>query len=162
MGGTQRDYYLLRALRIPYNEDHKQKMLSFFEEHIGDQDAKLYLGGYGNFDQFAYSCGKEYQKKHGNVELVFVRPYLDERYQKSKSDYGANIYDAIIYPELERVPYRIAIIRRNQWMVEQADLVVAYITHRFGGAYTTYRYAMQKKKSIFLLSDIPVKQLLDH
>ena len=134
--------------------EHKQKLLSFFEKQIGNQDAKLYLGGYGNFDTFAYTCGKEYQKTHSNIELVFITPYLNEQYQKNKLGNGTLTYDSIIYPELERVPPRVAIIRRNQWMIEHADWVIAYITHRFGGAYTTYRYAMQKKKSIFLLLDM--------
>lgn len=138
-------------------QEDKQKMLSFFESFIGNQSWKLYLGGYGNFDQFAYSCGKEYQATHPNIELVFVTPYLNESYQKNKLTYISSNYDSIIYPELESVPPRIAIIRRNQWMVEQADLVVAYITHRFGGAYTAYQYAMKKKKAIFLLSDISIE-----
>lgn len=136
-----------------FTQEYKQKMLSFLKEQIGDQQATLYLGGYGGFDQFAYACGKEYRSTHPNVELVFVTPYLDERYQKNQLNDKTQHYDAIIYPELERVPRRAAIVRRNQWMVEHADLVVAYVTHRFGGAYTTYRYAIQKKKNIFLLSE---------
>lgn len=136
---------------------HQQKMLSFFESFIGDECTKLYLSGYGNFDQFAYSCGKEYQSTHPNVELVFVTPYLNEKYQKNKLAHVTSGYDAVIYPELECVPPRIAIVRRNQWMVEHADFLVAYITRRFGGAYTTYQYAMKKKKAIFLLSDMPIE-----
>lgn len=134
-------------------QEYRQRMESFFEEHVGDQRVELYLGDYGGFDRFAYACGKEYQATHPNVRLVFVTPYFDERYQKKQLSYQKERYDEIVYPELERVPPRVAIIRRNQWMVERADWVVAYVTHHFGGAYQTYRYAQQKKKNTFLLSE---------
>ena len=29
---------------------------------------------------------------------------------------------------------KFAISRRNEWMVDQADVVVAYVTHGWGGA----------------------------
>lgn len=131
-------------------QEYEEQMRSFFEETVGDQRAALYLGGYGGFDQFAYRCGKEYQKSHPNVELVFVTPYLDERHHLSDH---AQHYDAIVYPELEQVPPRFAIVHRNRWMVGRADWVVAYVTRQFGGAYQTYRYSKQKKKNIYLLSE---------
>ena len=52
----------------------------------------------------------------------------------------------IIYPELDNVPLRFAISKRNKWMVEQADIVIAYITHTYGGAYATYRHAKKEKQ----------------
>lgn len=40
-------------------------------------------------------------------------------------------------------------------MVEQADCVVAYIDHEWGGAYTTYQYAIKKGKEILNLANFP-------
>ena len=37
-------------------------------------------------------------------------------------------------------------------MVEMADYVVAYVSHDWGGAYTTYQHAKRKGKEIFNLS----------
>ena len=41
-------------------------------------------------------------------------------------------YDSTVYPPLENVPHRFAISHRNRWMVENADVVVAYVLHDWG------------------------------
>ncbi len=58
-----------------------------------------------------------------------------------------------IYPALEDVPPKYAILRRNEWMVERADLVIGYITHNFGGAARTWKYAKRKGIPLVNLSD---------
>lgn len=39
-------------------------------------------------------------------------------------------------------------------MVEQADMVIAYINHDGGGAYQSYRYAVKMGKSILNLGTL--------
>ena len=68
-------------------------------------------------------------------------PYLNR-------EYNTDLYDDTTYPPLEEVPARFAISRRNEWMVDNADVVVAYVTHDWGGAATTLQYAKRKKKRI--------------
>ena len=63
------------------------------------------------------------------------------------------LYDEIVYPELESVPWKFAISKRNEWMVEQADIVIAFVDHDWGGAATTLQYAKRKKKTIINLAD---------
>ena len=126
----------------------EEAMLALLEEVIGDDPAELYLGGYGAFDAFAHRCGSKYRDTHPNVKLIFVTPYITESYQKSHLEPVKPLYDAIVYPPIENVPFRFAISHRNKWMVEQADILIAYITHEFGGAYTTCKYAKSKKKRI--------------
>ena len=41
----------------------------------------------------------------------------------------------------------------DKWMIEKADLVVAYITHDWGGAYQSYRHAKRKGKKIENLAE---------
>lgn len=130
-------------------EEIEQKVLSFLEEKIGNNAAEAYLGGYGQFDAFAYACCKKYQKAHKKFSLVFVTPYLTEAYQKNYlCDYEKK-YDSIVYPPLEEKPLKLAIIYRNRYMVDEANYVIAYVTHKFGGAYATYQYAKRKKKEIY-------------
>ena len=38
--------------------EYERKILSFLEEWVGDNVAEMYLGGYGEFDGFAYTCCK--------------------------------------------------------------------------------------------------------
>ena len=95
----------------------------------------FYLGGYGEFDSLAAS-----------IELVLVLAYLNTGRDVSG-------YDSTVYPPLENVPRRFSISHRNRWMVESADVVVAYVLHDWGGAATTLRCAKQKKKQIISYRD---------
>ena len=134
------------------SEEYEQKILTFLEEKRGDQPADLYLGGYGDFDSFAYDCCRKYQETHPKVSLVFVTPYLDVEYQKNHLDHQRTRYDSMIYPEIEDKPKRYAILYRNKYMVEKADYVVAYVSRNWGGAYQTYKHAKRRGKLIFNLA----------
>ena len=133
--------------------EDEQKLLQFFEERIGDRPAELFLGGYGSFDHFCRSCAAKYKRTHPNVRLVLVTPYITLSYQKTHLEDARALYDEILYPELENVLPRHAITYRNRYMVEQADIVVAYIVNRSSGAYQTYRHAVRKKKEIFYMRE---------
>lgn len=103
----------------------------------------FYLGGYGAFDQMAASVIRKEKSGYTNLKMVLVLPYLNANMDGSE-------YDDTIYPPLESIPLRFAISKRNQWMVEQADVVVAYVIHSWGGAAKTLEYAKRRKKRIFL------------
>ena len=60
-------------------------------------------------------------------------------------------YDSSIYPPLEGVPYKLAIIKRNEWMIDKADLIVAYVNTEYGGARRALTYARRRNKSIINL-----------
>ncbi|MBE6593778.1 MAG: hypothetical protein E7642_07285 [Ruminococcaceae bacterium] len=135
-------------------EKDKVKILEILEKEIGEAEADILLGGYGSFDEFAYLCCKEYKNSHPKVSLVFVTPYLSEEYQKNHLSYQNMRYDSIIYPPIEDKLPRFAILYRNRYMVENSDIVIAYVFNTYGGAYTTYKYAKAKKKRIFNLANI--------
>lgn len=97
----------------------------------GNETLICYAGGYGSFDRFAARCVKDAQKTAKNIRNCLVIPYLTASLQKELKE-QEGFFDEIIYPALENVPPRFAIIRRNEWMVEQADLVIGYIAHNFG------------------------------
>ena len=72
-----------------------------------------------------------------------------------KSESGIDPYEdfnGTIYPDgLEFVPQKLAIIKRNEWMVDNSSFLIAYIDHEWGGAYRTFKYA-QRKKHIKVIS----------
>ena len=131
------------------SKEDEQKIISFLEEIVGDTPAELFLGGYGSFDEFARRCAEKYRKTHPNVRLVFVTPYLTPEYQKNQLSYAQKLYDGVVYPELERTPAKFAVLKRNRWMVDRADVVVACVSHAWGGAYQTYTYAKKKNKTVY-------------
>lgn len=101
----------------------------------------FYLGGYGGFDRMALSVVNKVKEVHPGLKTILVLPYLDR-------SMDLDAYDGSIYPPLEKVPRRYAISRRNRWMVDQANVVVTYVIHEWGGAATTLRFAEAKRKTI--------------
>lgn len=106
----------------------------------------FFLGGYGDFDALAASVVYRLKKEFPQIRSTLVLPYPDRKFDLDR-------YDDSIYPPLEKVPRRFAISRRNEWMVNRADVVIAYVRHGWGGAATTLEYARRKKKRIFSLAE---------
>ena len=108
-------------------------------------DAVFYLGDYGSFDWLCNATLRQLQAEYPRLRRVFVTPYLDPGYTRFR--YAREEYDEILYPFFtETVARRFAISARNRRMVDAADLVIAYVTHDWGGAAQTLRYATRKKK----------------
>lgn len=114
-------------------------------ELIAEGADEFYLGGYGEFDSLAAAAVRDAKKTNPGICSTLVIPYLDR-------DYDPAYYDGSVYPPLETVPRRYAISHRNKWMVEQADVIVAHVTHDWGGAATTLKYANRKNKKIISIS----------
>ena len=127
--------------------------LAIFDNQIPNEKTIFYCGGYGDFDKLSAKACRQIQKQYKNCEIVFITPYLTPSQQKKNRDLiDAGLYDAILYPPIEHVPPKYAINKRNEWMIEQADLIIAYVNHTFGGAYKTLQYAQRKKKHIINLA----------
>lgn len=110
---------------------------------------KFYLGGYGKFDSLAAEAVRRQKRHYPQIEAVLVLAYL-----KHATDTAG--YDRTVYPPLENVPPRYAIIKRNYWMVEAADIIISYVTHDWGGAAKTLDHAKKKQKTIISYPEMPV------
>lgn len=111
------------------------------DDLIAEGATEFYLGGYGEFDNMAAHAVREAKAAHPEIVSMLVIPYMNR-------DFDPALYDNSVYPPLETVPLKFAISKRNEWMIDQADVVVSCITHGWGGAATTLRYAQRKKKRI--------------
>ena len=134
-------------------EDAK-RILAQLEKEVGDTDCEFFLGERGGFDRFAYGCAKSYQKMHPNARLIFVTPYMSGNRQKKEEAWDRGRFDLILYPALEGVPPRYAIARRNRWIVQCADLVIAYVAREDGGAYKMLQYARRLHKSVYNIATL--------
>ena len=126
--------------------EYDEKLLSNLEMCVLDLVQKgatmFYIGGYGEFDRLAARAVYNIKKKeYPDIKSIFVTPYLNR-------DYDIFLYDEIVYPPLERVPLRYAIVKRNQGMVKNSDMLFAYIRHERGGAFEMLKYAKRNKKPI--------------
>ena len=124
-------------------------------DNISADDNVVFLcGGYGDFDDLCARVCRLIKEERGNCEIVFVTPYIIVGQQeKIKNRMSLELYDSIVYPPLEKTPLKFAISKRNEWMIDQSDFVIAYVEHSFGGAYQTLSYARRKKKRVINLKD---------
>ena len=126
-----------------------ENQLTMFLEKYARENVRLvcYNGGYGNFDYFAAKCVQRMQEQYSNIRNCLVLPYIDQPFLDRIAVF-TNRFDETIYPPLENVPRRYAIIRRNEWMVDSADVVIACVKYSCGGAARTLEYARRKRKNI--------------
>ena len=117
------------------------RLTAIIEELIAEGADDFLLGGYGEFDGMAARAVRNAKVIHPQIRSELVIPYIDR-------DFDPALYDGSVYPSLEIVPRRYAISKRNEWMVDNSDVVVACVTHGWGGAATTLKYAQRKKKRI--------------
>ena len=64
-----------------------------------------------------------------------------------------HLYDSTVYPPLENVPLRFAILRRNEWMAQNADLVIAYVKYSHGGASKAMNFAIKNGKKVINIAE---------
>lgn len=143
--------------REVYTEDNVlEQLLNVLEKYFVDANFEnktvFYCGAYGQFDFLAADAIDILRKKYPNASTVkiFVTPYITQSYKK-RIDFLKKDYDEVMYPPLENVPPQYAIIRRNRWMIDNCDEVVAYVhNHQFNSG-KNLAYALRKGKKINLL-----------
>ena len=113
---------------------------------ISDTDFTFYTGGMGEFDALCSSAVRGAKRRHPekNIRLLLVLPYMMQDINDNK-DYYEQSYDDILVPmELMGVHYKGAIKKRNQWMLDRSDVLLAFVYREFGGAYETLQYAKKR------------------
>lgn len=119
---------------------------------VENPDTLFYLGDYGAFDGICNVLLKKLQEDYPKLRRIFITPYITPGYWHLEA--AKERYDESIYPFEDNVLPKFAISKRNEWMVDHADVVIAYVRYDWGGAYKTYKYALSKKKRSFNLGDL--------
>ena len=126
---------------VYYDTVIEEKLIHIVENLIINGATEFFTGGYGTFDKLSAKIIRILKEKYPHIKSTLVIPYLDRKYDLS-------MYDDVVYPPLEKTPLRFAISKRNQWMVNNSDVLVAYVEFHWGGAEKMLAYAKQKKKKI--------------
>lgn len=100
----------------------EQKLIKLFDEISNGEAITFYFGGYGGFDAFCKDCAKKYKLSHPNTKLLFITQYLG-KWLDNRKEHLQIEYDEIVYPEIESVPPKFAISKRNEWMAQQVAAV---------------------------------------
>lgn len=110
---------------------------------IENKSVEFYLGDYGEFDSVCLSILRNLKNKYPNVKTIFVTPYISSNYYKLEN--AKYLYDETVYPPIENTPLKFAISKRNEWMIDNCDLLICYVKNSYGGAYRAFRRAVNKK-----------------
>lgn len=106
---------------------------------------EYWVGNYGAFDSLCAEAVRELKVKYPEVQLNLVVPYLTAGINEYKEQFYANFDNILLADVPENTPKRLKIIKCNQYMIKNADVLVCYVEHSFGGAAKTLDYAKKKK-----------------
>jgi len=106
---------------------------------------KFYVGNNGKFDFLVKKTLEKLKNNYQHIEYFIVLAY----HPTEKEDYGYTDYSNTIYfDELNFVPKRLAIYKRNELMVEKSDFLITYVKRSFGGAAIFKELAEKLEKKI--------------
>lgn len=127
----------------------REKLRGVLEQLITDYGVDVfYVGNQGRFDAIVRSVLQELSGRYPGIRYAVVLAYLPVKQN------GKDLSSETMVPEgIEFVHPRYAISWRNQWLLQQSDYIVAYITHSWGGAYQFVKTAMKKSKIVINIGD---------
>lgn len=129
-------------------EEIEPTLRSTLIDLIENHDATVfYVGNNGNFDTMVRRQLEELSQTYP-ITYSVVLAYLPTK----KSEYD-NFTNTLLPEGIETVPKRFAISYRNKWMTQQADTVVTYVTHTYGGAWQFKAKAESQGKILIELSE---------
>ena len=120
----------------------KEQLVNIVEKHIVEYGVTTFtVGNYGNFDKIAQGVLREVKEWHPNISLYLLAPYaLNQKVDILKG------FDGTFYPDgLEKVPFRLAIVQANRYMVEHNDYLISYC-HYIGNTRKIVEYAQKREK----------------
>ena len=129
-------------------ETIKPRLREALVDLITNHDVDMfYVGHQGQFDAYVHSELKNLKKEYPQINYAVVLAYMLGK----KTEYDD--YSDTMLPEgIESVHPHYAISWRNNWMLQQSEYVVTYITHTWGGAAQYANKARSKNKTIINIS----------
>lgn len=119
-------------------------------EDLIKQGADSFLvGNQGQFDGMVLSCLRSLGRQYGHIRYSVVLAYMPAG-EKNGAD-----MENTLYPEIEGHP-RFAIERRNRYLIDNADMVLCYVDHTWGGAYKFAKMARSRGLTVVNIGKIPV------
>ena len=137
---------------IPDIRETEEKLQTVVEELIRQNYyVEFYVGRNGIFDVSVASAIKRAQNKcgHENNSLILVLPYSHK-----DIEYFKYYYDEVIFPVPPKTHFKAAIKKRNEWMADNSDMLIAYVSKESGGAYEMLKYAELQKTTIIKINDL--------
>lgn len=107
---------------------------------------RFFVGHQGAFDRMAADILSQISAKYPAVDYAVVLAYLP-----SSGNPPRFAHPALLPNGIESIPRRFAISHRNEWLLKQADYVIGFMDHGWGGAARYLLKAQRQKKSVILI-----------
>lgn len=145
-----------------YNENNstadgvKRALLEQITKFANDGFTEFISGGALGVDTWAAEAVLEVKKSHPQVKLTIARPFPSQDskwFQESKDRFKAfcDASDRVV--DVSPDPYSPQkMMLRNEWMVDNADVVLAIWDGSPGGTGNCVRYAKRRKKRIVIIN----------
>ena len=124
----------------------REVLIDLIENHNVDM---FYVGHQGAFDALVGGVLQELAQEYPHVQYAVVLAYMP-----SESSGLVDYSDTMLPEGIELVHPRYAISWRNNWMLQKADFVVAYVGHSWGSAAQYVQKAVRSGKTIINLYDL--------
>ncbi|MGN0487867.1 MAG: hypothetical protein ACI4HO_01240 [Ruminococcus sp.] len=105
----------------------------------------FYVGTQGAFDRIAYAVLCDVRKRY-DIKIYRILAYMPKPGDTDTAD-------TILPERLENSHPRHAIVKRNDWMLNRCEYVIAYVTHISGGSYKFVKAAEKKGNKVINLSN---------
>lgn len=97
---------------------------------------EFYSGNRGAFDRFCAHTVWNLKDEYPEIKNILVLSYLpDEKFKLPRW------YDEAVYLLDKKVPPRFAISHTNRKLVQTVNYIIVGINHKYGGAWSVYKYA---------------------
>lgn len=113
-----------------------------------DNVTEFLVGNQGQFDGMVLKALRRIKEKYPHVSYNIVLAYMPaEKEECNPYEFG----ETMLPEGIENVHPRYAISKRNDWMVNESDIVLCYIKHSWGGASKYVEKAKHKGRIIINL-----------
>jgi len=114
------------------------------ERHIVEYGVTEFIvGNYGGFDRMAAKAVRAAKERYPGITLLLLIPYHPALRPVALPQGFDNTYYP---PGMERVPYKLAIVRANRYLVDHVEHLIAYAWHPASNARNLAEYAQRRKE----------------
>ena len=125
----------------------KMRLEEIIEALINEGMNNYYVGNNGNFDFYVQGVLENIVKKHNDIRFSVVLSTINETAIGTKQKYT-------VFPEgLENALPKFAILKRNDWMINNSQIVITYVRHNFSNSHKWLEKAKKKGLGVINLGD---------
>ena len=126
-------------------EKLKQTIISLIEK----QYTTFYVNDLGYFDRLCSEIVVGLKKEYSNIKIYKILTY----YHHNKTKWQLPpCFDGSILPEIDTCYPKLIIIKKNEWLVKNSDILVCHIVDKYkSGAYRIVKYAQRINKPIIFI-----------